>query len=54
MTDVLLVPLVFRAVSYMMSTLFYPIITFLLLAVCSSYFAVTSVYLTLTGVVFLH
>uniref|UniRef100_A0A8C7W8X3 Choline transporter-like protein n=1 Tax=Oncorhynchus mykiss TaxID=8022 RepID=A0A8C7W8X3_ONCMY len=43
-----------KAVSYIMSTLFYPIITFLLLAVCSSYFAVTSVYLTLTGVVFLH
>jgi hypothetical protein len=36
-----------------MSTLFYPIITFLLLAVCISYFSVTSVY-PLTGVVFLH
>ncbi|XP_055739045.1 choline transporter-like protein 5-A [Salvelinus fontinalis] len=38
-----------KAVSYIMSTLFYPIITFLLLAVCSSYFAVTSVFLASSG-----
>uniref|UniRef100_A0A4W5MAX0 Choline transporter-like protein n=1 Tax=Hucho hucho TaxID=62062 RepID=A0A4W5MAX0_9TELE len=39
-----------KAVSYIMSTLFYPITTFLLLAICISYFSVTSVY-PLTGVV---
>uniref|UniRef100_A0A4W5NB84 Choline transporter-like protein n=1 Tax=Hucho hucho TaxID=62062 RepID=A0A4W5NB84_9TELE len=38
-----------KAVSYIMSTLFYPIITFLLLAICSSYFAVTSVFLASSG-----
>uniref|UniRef100_A0A8C7L1X1 Choline transporter-like protein n=1 Tax=Oncorhynchus kisutch TaxID=8019 RepID=A0A8C7L1X1_ONCKI len=38
-----------KAVSYIMTTLFYPIITFLLLAVCSSYFAVTSVFLASSG-----
>lgn len=36
--------LVFRAISYIMSTLFYPVITFFLLAVCISYWAVTAVY----------
>ncbi|KAG5847635.1 hypothetical protein ANANG_G00128250 [Anguilla anguilla] len=33
-----------KAIGYIMSTLFYPIITFLLLAVCISYWAVTAVY----------
>uniref|UniRef100_A0A8C8HEF5 Choline transporter-like protein n=1 Tax=Oncorhynchus tshawytscha TaxID=74940 RepID=A0A8C8HEF5_ONCTS len=38
-----------KAVSYIMSTLFYPIITFLLLAICISYFSVTSVFLASSG-----
>uniref|UniRef100_A0A8B9KVF4 Choline transporter-like protein n=1 Tax=Astyanax mexicanus TaxID=7994 RepID=A0A8B9KVF4_ASTMX len=33
-----------KAVSYIMSTLFYPIITFMLLALCIAYWAVTAVY----------
>lgn len=35
---------VFRAIGYIMSTLFYPIITFVLLAICISYWAVTAMY----------
>uniref|UniRef100_A0A4W5M970 Choline transporter-like protein n=1 Tax=Hucho hucho TaxID=62062 RepID=A0A4W5M970_9TELE len=38
-----------KAVSYIMSTLFYPITTFLLLAICISYFSVTSVFLASSG-----
>ncbi|XP_031415081.1 choline transporter-like protein 5-A isoform X2 [Clupea harengus] len=34
-----------KAISYMMSSLFYPIVTFCLLAVCISYWAVTAVFL---------
>lgn len=34
----------FRAIGYIMSTLFYPIITFVLLAICISYWAVTAMY----------
>ncbi|XP_071371302.1 choline transporter-like protein 5-A [Centroberyx affinis] len=34
-----------KAIGYIMSTLFYPVITFLLLAVCISYWAVTAVFL---------
>ncbi|KAM7388355.1 hypothetical protein PAMP_024533 [Pampus punctatissimus] len=33
-----------KAISYIMSTLFYPIITFFLLAICIAYWAVTAVY----------
>uniref|UniRef100_A0AAQ6IBR0 Choline transporter-like protein n=1 Tax=Anabas testudineus TaxID=64144 RepID=A0AAQ6IBR0_ANATE len=33
-----------KAISYIMSTLFYPIITFLLLAICITYWAITAVY----------
>uniref|UniRef100_A0A673X4C4 Choline transporter-like protein n=1 Tax=Salmo trutta TaxID=8032 RepID=A0A673X4C4_SALTR len=33
-----------RAIGYIMSTLFYPIITFVLLAICIAYWAVTAVY----------
>uniref|UniRef100_A0A8C4K5J5 Choline transporter-like protein n=1 Tax=Dromaius novaehollandiae TaxID=8790 RepID=A0A8C4K5J5_DRONO len=33
-----------RAIGYIMSTLFYPIVTFLLIAICISYWAVTAVY----------
>lgn len=33
-----------RAISHIMSTLFYPVITFLLLTVCISYWTVTAVY----------
>ncbi|XP_036409845.1 choline transporter-like protein 5-A isoform X2 [Megalops cyprinoides] len=38
-----------RAIGYIMSTLFYPIVTFLLLAVCISYWAVTAVFLASSG-----
>ncbi|XP_062311188.1 choline transporter-like protein 5-A isoform X2 [Osmerus eperlanus] len=38
-----------KAISYIMSTLFYPIITFFLLAVCISYWAVTAVFLASSG-----
>ncbi|XP_078143714.1 choline transporter-like protein 5-A [Centroberyx gerrardi] len=34
-----------KAIGYIMSTLFYPVITFFLLAVCISYWAVTAVFL---------
>uniref|UniRef100_A0A8D2KS12 Choline transporter-like protein n=1 Tax=Varanus komodoensis TaxID=61221 RepID=A0A8D2KS12_VARKO len=33
-----------RAIGYIMSTLFYPVITFILIAICISYWAVTAVY----------
>uniref|UniRef100_A0A8C6M292 Choline transporter-like protein n=1 Tax=Nothobranchius furzeri TaxID=105023 RepID=A0A8C6M292_NOTFU len=38
-----------RAISHIMSTLFYPLITFLLLAICVSYSAVTAVFLASSG-----
>uniref|UniRef100_A0A3B4DCB9 Choline transporter-like protein n=1 Tax=Pygocentrus nattereri TaxID=42514 RepID=A0A3B4DCB9_PYGNA len=38
-----------KAVSYIMSTLFYPIITFLLLALCIAYWAVTAIFLASSG-----
>ncbi|XP_029988685.1 choline transporter-like protein 5-B isoform X3 [Sphaeramia orbicularis] len=38
-----------KAISYIMSTLFYPIITFLLLAICIAYWAVTAVSLASSG-----
>uniref|UniRef100_A0A8B9KZ09 Choline transporter-like protein n=1 Tax=Astyanax mexicanus TaxID=7994 RepID=A0A8B9KZ09_ASTMX len=38
-----------KAVSYIMSTLFYPIITFMLLALCIAYWAVTAVFLASSG-----
>lgn len=34
----------FRAISYIPSTLMYPILTFILLSICISYWAVTAVY----------
>ncbi|XP_067460909.1 choline transporter-like protein 5-A isoform X1 [Thunnus thynnus] len=38
-----------KAIGHIMSTLFYPVITFLLLTVCISYWTVTSVYLASSG-----
>uniref|UniRef100_A0A8C9VGG3 Choline transporter-like protein n=1 Tax=Scleropages formosus TaxID=113540 RepID=A0A8C9VGG3_SCLFO len=38
-----------KAIGYIMSTLFYPIVTFLLLAVSISYWAVTAVFLASSG-----
>ncbi|KAM7410089.1 hypothetical protein PAMA_001507 [Pampus argenteus] len=38
-----------KAISYIMSTLFYPIITFFLLAICIAYWAVTAVFLATSG-----
>ncbi|KAM4624059.1 choline transporter-like protein 5-A [Polymixia lowei] len=38
-----------KAMGYIMSTLFYPVVTFLLLAVCISYWAVTAVFLASSG-----
>ncbi|XP_051944089.1 choline transporter-like protein 5-A isoform X2 [Hippocampus zosterae] len=38
-----------KAVGHVMSTLFYPLVTFLLLTVCISYWAVTAVYLASSG-----
>ncbi|KAL6107803.1 slc44a5 [Pungitius sinensis] len=38
-----------RAISYIMSTLLYPIITFFLLAVCIAYWLVTAVFLASSG-----
>uniref|UniRef100_A0A673ACI0 Choline transporter-like protein n=1 Tax=Sphaeramia orbicularis TaxID=375764 RepID=A0A673ACI0_9TELE len=38
-----------KAIGHIMSTLFYPVFTFVLLAVCISYWAVTSVYLASSG-----
>ncbi|XP_056149859.1 choline transporter-like protein 5-A [Lampris incognitus] len=38
-----------KAIGYIMSALFYPIITFFLLAVCISYWAVTAVFLASSG-----
>uniref|UniRef100_A0A8C8HRL8 Choline transporter-like protein n=1 Tax=Oncorhynchus tshawytscha TaxID=74940 RepID=A0A8C8HRL8_ONCTS len=38
-----------RAIGYIMSTLFYPIITFVLLAICIAYWAVIAVFLASSG-----
>ncbi|XP_068594086.1 choline transporter-like protein 5-A isoform X2 [Cebidichthys violaceus] len=38
-----------KAIGHIMSTLFFPVITFLLLTVCFSYWAVTAVYLASSG-----
>uniref|UniRef100_A0A8D2ISP7 Choline transporter-like protein n=1 Tax=Varanus komodoensis TaxID=61221 RepID=A0A8D2ISP7_VARKO len=38
-----------RAIGYIMSTLFYPVITFILIAICISYWAVTAVFLATSG-----
>uniref|UniRef100_A0A4W5R1F6 Choline transporter-like protein n=1 Tax=Hucho hucho TaxID=62062 RepID=A0A4W5R1F6_9TELE len=38
-----------RAIGYIMSTLFYPIVTFVLLAICIAYWAVTAVFLASSG-----
>ncbi|XP_039533692.1 choline transporter-like protein 5-A isoform X3 [Pimephales promelas] len=38
-----------RAISYIMSALFYPIITFVLLAVCIAYWAMTALFLASSG-----
>ncbi|XP_031755703.1 choline transporter-like protein 5 isoform X3 [Xenopus tropicalis] len=38
-----------RAIGYIMSTLFYPIITFILIAICISYWAVTAVFMATSG-----
>ncbi|KAM9848797.1 choline transporter-like protein 5-B [Aulostomus maculatus] len=38
-----------KAISYIMSTLFYPVITFFLLALCIAYGAVTAVFLASSG-----
>ncbi|XP_047443664.1 choline transporter-like protein 5-B isoform X2 [Mugil cephalus] len=38
-----------KAISYIMSTLFYPVITFFLLAICISYWAVIAVFLASSG-----
>lgn len=38
-----------KAISYIMSTLFYPVITFFLLAICIAYWAVTAVFLASSG-----
>ncbi|XP_069378280.1 choline transporter-like protein 5-B isoform X1 [Paralichthys olivaceus] len=38
-----------KAIGYIMSTLFYPIITFFLLAICIAYWAVTAVFLSSSG-----
>uniref|UniRef100_A0A8C1V171 Choline transporter-like protein n=1 Tax=Cyprinus carpio TaxID=7962 RepID=A0A8C1V171_CYPCA len=40
---------VFRALGHMMSTLFYPIVTFVLLLVCVSYWGITALYLATSG-----
>uniref|UniRef100_A0A8C2X4W4 Choline transporter-like protein n=1 Tax=Cyclopterus lumpus TaxID=8103 RepID=A0A8C2X4W4_CYCLU len=38
-----------KAIGHIMSTLFFPVVTFLLLTVCFSYWAVTAVYLASSG-----
>ncbi|XP_033873321.3 choline transporter-like protein 5 isoform X9 [Acipenser ruthenus] len=38
-----------KAIGHIMSTLFYPIVTFLLIAICISYWAVTAVFLASSG-----
>uniref|UniRef100_A0A4W6BNI8 Choline transporter-like protein n=1 Tax=Lates calcarifer TaxID=8187 RepID=A0A4W6BNI8_LATCA len=38
-----------RAIGHIMSTLFFPVVTFLLLTICISYWAVTAVYLASSG-----
>uniref|UniRef100_A0A8C9N2G0 Choline transporter-like protein n=1 Tax=Serinus canaria TaxID=9135 RepID=A0A8C9N2G0_SERCA len=40
---------ILMAIGYIMSTLFYPIVTFLLIAICISYWAVTAVFLATSG-----
>uniref|UniRef100_A0A8C9FPX5 Choline transporter-like protein n=1 Tax=Pavo cristatus TaxID=9049 RepID=A0A8C9FPX5_PAVCR len=42
-----------RAIGYIMSTLFYPIVTFILIAICISYWAVTATFYTEFIVLFL-
>uniref|UniRef100_A0A674DB30 Choline transporter-like protein n=1 Tax=Salmo trutta TaxID=8032 RepID=A0A674DB30_SALTR len=44
------VALFHRAVSHMMSTLFYPLITFVLLVVCVAYWGITALYLATSGI----
>uniref|UniRef100_A0A4W5N6F3 Choline transporter-like protein n=1 Tax=Hucho hucho TaxID=62062 RepID=A0A4W5N6F3_9TELE len=39
-----------KAVSHMMSTLFYPLITFVLLVVCVAYWGITALYLATSGI----
>ncbi|XP_032829202.1 choline transporter-like protein 4 isoform X1 [Petromyzon marinus] len=38
-----------RAISYMMSSLFYPLVTFVLLFVCVAYWGITALYLSTSG-----
>lgn len=38
-----------KAIGYIMSTLFFPVVTFLLVTICISYWAVTAVYLASSG-----
>ncbi|XP_045148946.1 choline transporter-like protein 4 [Echinops telfairi] len=38
-----------RAVGYMMSTMFYPLVTFVLLVICIAYWAMTALYLATSG-----
>ncbi|XP_066508594.1 choline transporter-like protein 5-A isoform X2 [Hoplias malabaricus] len=38
-----------KAISYIMSALFYPVITFVLLVICISYWAITAVFLASSG-----
>uniref|UniRef100_A0A674B0S6 Choline transporter-like protein n=1 Tax=Salmo trutta TaxID=8032 RepID=A0A674B0S6_SALTR len=40
----------YRAVSHMMSTLFYPLVTFVLLVVCVAYWGITALYLATSGI----
>uniref|UniRef100_A0A674B1E7 Choline transporter-like protein n=1 Tax=Salmo trutta TaxID=8032 RepID=A0A674B1E7_SALTR len=39
-----------KAVSHMMSTLFYPLVTFVLLVVCVAYWGITALYLATSGI----
>uniref|UniRef100_A0A8C5D9J1 Choline transporter-like protein n=1 Tax=Gouania willdenowi TaxID=441366 RepID=A0A8C5D9J1_GOUWI len=41
--------LILRAIGYIMSTLFYPLVTFFLLAICTAFSAVTAVFLASSG-----
>uniref|UniRef100_A0A8C7WFP9 Choline transporter-like protein n=1 Tax=Oncorhynchus mykiss TaxID=8022 RepID=A0A8C7WFP9_ONCMY len=41
---------IIAAVSHMMSTLFYPLITFVLLVVCVAYWGITALYLATSGI----
>uniref|UniRef100_A0A4W5QUV1 Choline transporter-like protein n=1 Tax=Hucho hucho TaxID=62062 RepID=A0A4W5QUV1_9TELE len=47
--SILFLSLFSRAIGYIMSTLFYPIVTFVLLAICIAYWAVTAVFLASSG-----